>query len=185
MTSFTPRSPARSTSGGKTFSAIRRFSATDLPGSRPTNVPTVGQPSSAAASTRAFTWSLIARRSPSSGCRFVVVERERREGQSVLLEQRPHPVRVGLPEGLGLQVRGGEGPVPEVRPRGDLEGFETVFRGPGGDVVERPVRQARGQESELHAGTSIQESFLAESITASVITAARRPSEKVGTPSRP
>jgi len=81
----------------------------------------------------------------------------------VLLEQRPHPFRVGLSEGLGLQVGGGEGPVPEVRPRGDLEGLEAVLRGPGGDVVEGPVRQARGQESELHAGTSTQERHRAAS----------------------
>jgi hypothetical protein len=49
----TPRSSAYSTSGGKTRSASRRFSATLRPGSRPMNVPTWTPPSAAAASMQA------------------------------------------------------------------------------------------------------------------------------------
>jgi len=77
--------------------------------------------------------------------------------------------------------------VAELRPGGELKRLVAMRSGPRGDVLEAPLGHTRGQEAELHvtarsrlAATSTQRSSRAEASTASVISAARRPSRNVG-----
>ena len=67
--------------------------------------------------------------------KVVVVERQRRWDQVVLREERGDPVGVNVGEGLGGDVAGGEGPVAQGRPGGDLQCFETVLTRPPRDVL--------------------------------------------------
>ena len=67
---LTPFPSAYATSRGHTFRNSRKLSGTFFVGSRPTNVPTVGTPSLAAASTTFRRWVFASRRSPGSGWRL-------------------------------------------------------------------------------------------------------------------
>ena len=123
---------------------------------------------------------------------IVVVVREGGDDEPVLVERRANALLLGLVEGLYLDVAGGEGPVPEARPSGELERFVAVGGGPRGDLLQAPLRHGGGEETELHVATawtarlgstSTHCSSRDEASTASVICAARRPSENVGVPS--
>ena len=91
----------------------------------------------------------------------------------------------GVPVGeVGhIDVGGGERAVAQVGPGRDLQGFEPMLGRPSGDLLQAQMGQAGSQESKLHSGTSTQARLLAESTTAWVRIAARRPSAKVGSPS--
>ena len=130
------------------------------------------------------------------GGQVVVVVGQRRQGQAVLGQRAQHAVGLGLVEGVGLHVAGGERPVAQVRPRGQLQRLVAVARRPRGDLLELALGHAGGQEAELHGATtgastaparseatSTQRPSRAEVRTASVISAARRPSANAGMPS--
>ena len=124
------------------------------------------------------------------GGEVVVVVRERRQGEPVLVEGSANALRLGIVEDVCLDVARGERPVAEVRPGGELERLVAVRSRPRGDLLEAALGHARGQEAELHVATagsrlatSTQRSSRDEARTASVIDAARSPSENVGIPS--
>ena len=80
------------------------------------------------------------------------------------------------------------GPVAEVGPGRHLEGLEALGRRPGADVLQAPLREAGGEEPELHGATSCrsmstQPPSRDDRSTASVMRTARAPSAKVGSPS--
>ena len=128
------------------------------------------------------------------GVEVVVVVGERGEREAVAVEQRLGLVGLLVAEAVGVEVGGDEGAVAEVGPGGHLEGLEALRRGPGADVLQAPLGQAGGEEPELHgatswrsagvpAVTSTQPPSRDERSTASVISTARTPSAKVGSPS--
>jgi hypothetical protein len=114
----------------------------------------------------------------------------------VILERLANAVCLGVVEGVGLDVAGRERPVTQVRPGRELERLVAVCLRPLGDVLEAALGHAGGEESKLHVATargstavcsltatSTQPCAREEARTASVISAARRPSENVGIPS--
>src|SRR4051812_24656667 len=128
MTSFTPRSPARSTSGRNTCSASRRLSTTLRVGSRPTKVPTVGTPSCAAASRlrdsgAGADWTDFV----AAGCVSVVTDAD-----GVIPLEAPH-----TEDAVNVQVAGRlvttctQGGAAGRSPQ-DLAATVTLRRGPGG-----------------------------------------------------
>ena len=74
----------------------------------------------------------------------------------MLVEQRPDAVGLALAEAVHLEVGGGERAVAQVGPGRDLQRLEPLLGRPRGDLLQRAVGQAGGQESEFHAGTSTQ-----------------------------
>ena len=99
------------------------------------------------------------------------------------VEKRGCGVGLALPERLDVEMCRRERTVAERGPRCNLERVEVVGACPRRDLGERALRHACSEESELHVATSIHESVAAERSTASVSTAARNPSAKVGSPS--
>jgi hypothetical protein len=130
------------------------------------------------------------------GCEVVVVVRERGQNEPVLVERSANALGLGLVESVRLHVARREGPVAQVRPGGELERLIPIASCPRSDVLEAALGHARGQEAELQvatarestegvrlAATSTQRSSRDEVRTASVISAARSPSENIGIPS--
>src|SRR5918994_3578769 len=114
----------------------------------------------------------------------VVVVGERREGEAVIVERLPNALGLRLVERLGRDVRSRERPVAEPGPGGQLECLVAVAARPRGDLLQRAVRHAGGQQAELHGGgTSVQLRLRLDSSTASVIWTALRPSVSSGSPS--
>ena len=130
------------------------------------------------------------------GGEVVVVVRECGQGKAVLVQRTAHALGLGLVEGVRLDVARGKRSATELRPGGELECFVAIGSRPRGDALEGALGHAGRQEAELHGptaeestsgagltGTSIHRSSREEVRTASVIRAARRPSENVGIPS--
>ena len=88
------------------------------------------------------------------GMQVVVVVGERRERQAVAVERGAHALGLRPVEGLGGEVARDERAVALARPGRELERLVAVRAGPGRDVLERPLGHARGEEAELHEGTS-------------------------------
>ena len=127
------------------------------------------------------------------GREVVVVVRERRKDEPVLVERSVNTLGLGVVERVGLDVAGRERAVSEVRPGGELQRLVAVAGRPGSDLLEAAFRHAGGQKAELHVATARESSVTASTSThrssredvktASVMCAARSPSEKVGIPS--
>ena len=130
------------------------------------------------------------------GGEVVVVVGERGQDEPVVLERLANALCLGVVEGVGLDVACRERPVTQVRPRGELERLVAVCLRPRCDVLEAALGHAGGEEAELHVATarrstavssltatSTQRCSREDARTASVISAARRPSENVGIPS--
>ncbi len=119
------------------------------------------------------------------GVQVVVVVGERRELEPVVVEGAADAVGLGVVELVGGEVAGDERAVAEPRPGGELERFVAV-RHPAqrGDLLERALRHAGAQQPELHrAPPRPRLGSRADSSTASVMRAARRPSASGGSPS--
>ena len=130
------------------------------------------------------------------GREVVVVVGERGQDEPVIVERMANALCLGVVEGVGLDVAGRERPVTQMRPGRELERLVAVCLRPLCDVLEAALGHAGGEEAELHVATargsaavswltatSTQRCSREEAKTASVISAARRPSENVGIPS--
>ena len=90
------------------------------------------------------------------GVEVVSVVGERGRGKPIAFQAGADPVHLGQRHRVDRHVAGGERPVIERRPRRYLEGLVSGRGRKLDDLLERRVRQARGQEAELHGATSSQ-----------------------------
>ena len=149
MTILTPRSPARSTSGRNTCSASRRLSATLLVGVAADEGADRGHPQQRGGVDERQDMGVDGFALGRVGVQVVVVEGQRRQREAVPVEQRGHLVGLPLAEAVDVEVGGGERPVAQRRPRGDLQRLEAVLGGPGGDVGQAAL--AAGRRSGIRA----------------------------------
>lgn len=112
----------------------------------------------------------------------VLVVRERGDLEAGAVEQVAGGQGVLVGERGDRQVRRLEVTAAGARPDGDLEPLVALLLGEPGDPVERPAGQAGGQHAELHR-ISRHVVSAALPITASMMSAERAPSAKVGSPS--
>ena len=97
---------------------------------------------------------------------------------------RPHALGLRVVERVGRDVAGRERAVAEPRPGGQLERLVAVLPGPGGDLLERALRHAGGEEARASSpprpsrSATHPRAVAGGRRTASVIRSARRPSAK-------
>ena len=101
----------------------------------------------------------------------------------MLGERRAHALGLGVVEAVGGEVAGDERAVAEPRPGRELERLVAVRARPRRDLLELALGHAGAEQPELHALTSTQLRWRADSSTASVIRTARSPSASAGSPS--
>ena len=194
MISFTPASPAWSTSGREHLLGVA-----EVLGHRAARVPpdegADGRAAEQGGGVDAAVHVLVDRRRARPGRGRGCCRSRRATSSSRPWRSNSARIVVGLllAEAVDVEVGRDEGPVAEVGPGRHLERLEALGRRPVADVGQAPLGQAGGEEPELH-GRDLLAAVVrrrrppsrwlrADRSTASVMRTARAPSAKVGSPS--